>query len=82
MGFIQTGDVSRLLQDKQLVSDIAQAVVETPAVLEALADDIAEDLEEELENAPELRKAIIDAAMASGDFRRTLATKLMEEIDD
>jgi hypothetical protein len=81
MGIIQASDVKDLLRDKELMSEIAGAVVEDPNMLEALADEIAEEIDEEMENAPELRKQIIDAAMALSEFRKKLASKLVEDDD-
>ena len=82
MGMIQSSDVKELLRDKELMSEIAGAVVEDPNMLESLADDIAGEIDEEMENAPELRKQIIDAAMALPEFRKKLASKIIEEDDD
>ena len=65
MGIVQASDLKGLLDDEELMADIADAVVETPGVLEALAGDIAEELEEEMNNAPALRKRIVGAALAS-----------------
>ena len=44
MGIVQASDLKGLLDDEELMADIADAVVETPGVLEALAGDIAEEL--------------------------------------
>ena len=82
MGMVQLEDVKGILEDEELVADIANAVVATPGVLEALADDIAGELEEEMENVPALRKQIISAAMASPEFKKMLASKLAAEIED
>jgi hypothetical protein len=64
------------------MTDIAKAVVDTPGVLQSLAAEIAEALEEEIENEPEFRRHIITAAMGSADFKRSLATQLVSDIDD
>ncbi len=82
MGMIQASDVKELLRDKELISEIAVAVVEDPNMLDSLANDIAEEIDEEMENAPELRKQIIDAAMALPEFRKELASKIVDEDDD
>ena len=82
MGMIQASDVKELLRDKELMSEIAVAVVEDPNMLDSLANDIAEEIDEEMENAPELRKQIIDAAMALPEFRKELASKIVDEDDD
>ena len=82
MGMIQASDVKELLRDKELMAEIAVAVVEDPNMLDSLANDIAEEIDEEMENAPELRKQIIDAAMALPEFRKELASKIVDEDDD
>ena len=79
MGLIQAEDVKGLLEDPELMEVIADAVVETPGVLESLADDIAEELEDEIENAPQFRKKILNAAMANPEFRKQLAVKIIED---
>ena len=82
MGLVQASDVTDMLNDSELMEDIASAIVESPAVIDALADDIAEELEGEIESSPELRKRIIGAAMAHPDFKRKLALKIVAEIED
>ena len=82
MGWVQASDVKGLLTDEELMTDIAKAVVESPGVLKTLAEDIAGALEEEIENEPEFRRHRIAAAMGSADFKRSLATQLVSDIDD
>ena len=82
MGLVQESDVKRLLQDPELVSDIAKAVVESPGALESIADEIASGLENELGSSSELRKQVIDAAMASPQFKKILALKISAEMED
>ena len=79
MGLIQASDVTSLLEEPELATEVAKAVVETPGVMESLADDIAEELEDEIQNAPEFRKQIVAAAMANPEFRKRLAIKLVED---
>ena len=79
MSLIQEEDVTRLLQEPELMTEIAKAVVDTPGVMEQLADDVAEELEEQIENAPEFRKLIMDAAIASPEFSKLLAAKLVDD---
>ena len=81
MGLIDAKDIGRLLNDPEMASEMAKAVLETPGVMETLADDIAEDLGDELENATEFKKQIVDAAMANPEFRKHLASKLIEDDD-
>ena len=82
MGFVDTADVKRLMQNPELISDIAKAVVEDPKAMDSLADDIADEFEDELQDDPELKKQIIDAALSSPDFKKKLVRKLVEEFDD
>ncbi len=82
MGLIDTADVKRLLQDADLMSEIANALVDDPAAMEALADDIADELDDELEDDPEFKKRIIEAAMANPQFKKKLVSKLIADMDD
>ena len=79
MGFVQSSDLTELLQDAELMSDLAKAVVETPGVADSLAEDIAGEIQNGIENAPELRKQIVGAAMTSPDFRNKLAAALLDD---
>ena len=80
MGFIDTADVKKLLEDPTLVSDIAKAVVEDEGAMDDLADDIADELEDVLEDSAELKKQIVDAAMASPDFKKKIIKELVDDI--
>ena len=82
MGLIQDSDVRALLQDEGLVAEIAKAVVEDPATMESLADDIADELADELEDDPTLRKAIVDPAIASPEFKKKVVRKLVADLGD
>ena len=80
MGFVDSTDVKRLLDDPEFKTDIAKAVAEDPDALEDLAEDIADELEDELEDDADLKKQIIDAAMASPDFKKMLIKELIDDI--
>ena len=80
MGFIQEADVRKLLQDQQLMTEIAKAVVEDPTTMEDLAGDLADKLSDELEDDPELRRHIVEAAVASPDFKKRIVRKLVEDM--
>ena len=80
MGFIDTADVKKLLEDPTLVSDIAKAVVEDEGAMDDLADDIADELEDVLEDSSELKKQIVEAAMASPNFKKKLIKELIDDI--
>ena len=82
MGFVQDDDVKRLLQDEQLMSEIAQTVVEDSNVMDALVGDIASEIEGSLDEVPGFGKQIIQAAMTTPGFKKKLATKLAEELAD
>lgn len=79
MGFVDTSDIRKLLQDPELKADIAKAVAEDPGVLDDLAEDIADELEDELEGDADLKKQILDAAMASPDFRKKVVKELIDD---
>ena len=80
MGFIQEADVKRLMQNQELMADVAKALVEDPTAMDQLAEDIADKLEDELEDNPEMRRQIVDAAIASPEFKKRIATKLAEDL--
>ena len=80
MGLLDTADVQRLLADPNLRSDIAKAVAENPSVLDDLAEDVADDLGDALEDDSELKKQIIDAAMASPEFKKKVVKELLDDL--
>ena len=80
MGIIQDTDVGRLLQDKTLMDDVVKALVEDSTAMESLADEIADKLEDALEDDSELRKRIVEAAVANETFKREIVSKLAEEL--
>ena len=82
MGFIKESDVQRLTQDQALMAEVAQAVVSDPESMEDLADEIADKLESELEDNVDLRRQIVDAAVASPEFKKKIVTKLAQELND
>ena len=81
MGLVETADIKKLLRDTELMSDIAKAVVADPDAMEGLAGDIADEMEDEIEDNPELRKLLVDAAMASPEFKKLLVAKLIKDLD-
>ncbi len=82
MGLIEESDVRKLLDDKQLVTEIANAVVQDPQGGESLADDIVSALSDELEDAPSLKEAIVDAAMSNEEFKKKIVMKLVVDLND
>ena len=80
MGFITQADVQRLAQDQGLMQDVVKAIVEDPETMDDLADDIADKLDDELEDNPEMRKQIVDAAIANPDFKKRILMKLADDL--
>ena len=48
MGFIQDADVKGLIDNKELMAEVAKTLVEDPETMDNLADDIADKLGDEL----------------------------------
>ena len=80
MGFITDSDVQKLMEDKELMTEVAKAIVEDPEAMDNLADDIADKLEDELEDNPELRRQIVDAAVVNPEFKKRIVKKLADEL--
>jgi len=78
MGFIKEADVQKLMQNQKLMAELAKALVEDPTTMDQLADDIADKLEDELEDNTNMRNQIINAAVASPQFKKRIVTKLAE----
>ena len=75
-------DVLKLLQDEKLVDEIVKKVVDDPEVLDELAEDIADEISDYLEDDPAIRQRIINAAIASPDFKKRVIKELVDEIGD
>ena len=80
MGLITDSDVKKLIEDKELMAEVAKAIVEDPKAMDDLADDIADKLEDELEDNPELRRQIVDAAVVNPEFKKRIVKKLADEL--
>jgi len=80
MGLIEESDVRKLMQDPQLVSEIASAVVDDPETMDDLADTIADKLSDELEDNSDLRQSIISTAVANPEFKRRIVKKLVSDL--
>ncbi|MBA7626118.1 hypothetical protein ES703_33560 [subsurface metagenome] len=80
MGVIEKGDVRKLLQDPELVTEITNAIIEDPEAMDDLADDIADKLSDELEEDPELMRKVVEAAMASPEFKKRVIKELVEDL--
>ena len=62
------------------MTEAAKAIAEDPQTMDSLAEDIASEMEDELEDNQEIRKQIVDAAMANPEFKKKIAVKLTEEL--
>ena len=80
MGFITNSDVRKLMEDKDLIAEVAKAIVADPEAMDDLADDIADEMGDELEDNPELRRQIVDGAVANPEFKKRVVAKLAEEL--
>ena len=80
MGFIQDSDVAKLMQNQELMAEVAQAIATDPSTMDDLAEDIASKLEDELEDSESLRGQIVDAAINNEDFKKKVAEKLAAEL--
>ncbi len=84
MGMIEIdkSDVRKLLQNPELVEEIAKGVMEDPSALDDLAEDIADELSDVLEDDPDFRAKIIQSAMGNEAFKNRLVKKLVAEFGD
>ncbi len=80
MGFLEKGDVQKLLQDEELMTDIAKAVVEDPEAMDDLAEDIADKLSDLMGDDPALRSKIVQTAIANPEFKKKIVRKLVDEL--
>ena len=80
MGFIKESDIERLMENEELITDVAKGIVEDPDTMDALVTDIADKLEDEMDNSPALRQKIVDAAVANEQFRKKVVAKLAAEL--
>ena len=84
MGIIEIdkSDVRKLLQNPELVEEIAKGVMDDPAALDELAEDIADELSDVLEDDPDFRAKIIQSALGNEAFKSRLVKKLVAEFGD
>ena len=80
MGFISESDVQRLMQDQELMGEVAKAIAQDPATMDGLSDDIADKLQDQLEDDADMRRQIVDAAVASPEFKRKIVAKLADDL--
>lgn len=82
MGMVAEADVRTLLQDQEFIDDVVAKVIADPKVLDELAEDIADELEDILEDDPTFKQKVIEAAMASPEFKQRVVTELIREMSD
>ena len=82
MGFIQTADVEKLMTNGDLAVDIAKAVIDDADAMDSLVSDIADEMGDALSDDTELKRQIIEAAIANDEFKKRLVQKLVEDLDD
>ena len=80
MGFITDSDIHKLVQDKELMGEVVNAMMSDPESMDDLANNIADKLEDELGDSPELRAQIIDAAVTNPEFKKRIVTKLAQDL--
>ena len=80
MGLIQESDVQKLMQNQELMAEIATALIDETTALDKLADEIADKMEDAFEDSPEVRQQIISAAVANPEFKKKLVAKLAKEL--
>ncbi len=80
MGIIQESDVQRLMQNQELMAEVAGALVQDPKTMDQLVDEIAGKLQDELEDNPDVRQQIISAAVASTEFKKKIVSKLADDL--
>ncbi|HIM89176.1 MAG TPA: hypothetical protein EYM52_00410 [Dehalococcoidia bacterium] len=78
MGFIKDADIEKLMQNDELINEVAKGLVENPDTLDSLVDDIAEKLEDELDTNSVLRQKVVDAAVSNEQFRKKVVAKLAD----
>ena len=81
MGLISESDVEKLFEDTSLMDQVVTGLVEDPSTMDTLADDIADKVQDALEDNSELRRRLVNAAMANESFKRKLIDKLINDLD-
>ena len=82
MGSVKDAGVRKLMEDEELLAEVAKAIVEDPEAMDDLADDIVDNLGDELEDNLELRRQILDAAVTNPEFKKKIIAKLANEPSD
>ena len=78
MGLIQESDLGGLFNNQALMEEIVSGLVEDSNTMDQLAEDAADKLQDVLEDDSEMRRRLVNAAVASDVFKRKLIAKLIE----
>ena len=80
MGLIQESDVSKLLADEELMTQLVAGLVQDSATMDSLAEDIADKVQDALGDDAEVRQRLVAAAISNETFRRKLINKLIDDL--
>ncbi len=82
MGFdINKLDVQKSVQHKKWMGGVIKRVARDPEAMDDLAKQVGDKLGDVLEEDPNFKKKIIDAALASPEFKKRIVVKLIKELD-
>ena len=82
MGYLEKEDVTGLLENQEFVDEIVRAVAEDPEAMDTLAEEIADSLDDAFEDNQTVRRKLVEAALATPEFRKRVARKLVAELAD
>ncbi len=82
MSNIAEYEIFTLLQDEKFVNEVIGQALESPDVMDELAEDIAEDLSDVIEDDPRLQRQLLTQAMNKEGFKNQVIQKLVEELRD
>ncbi len=71
-----------LLQAEKFANEVIGHALESPDVMDELAEDIAEDLSDFIEDDPRLQRQLLTQALNKEDFKNRVIQKLVEELGD
>ena len=75
-------EIFSLLQDEKFVNEVIGQALESPDVMDELAEDIADDVSDFFEDYPRLRRHLLTPATAKGGSKNWAIRKLIEELRD
>ncbi len=82
MGYLEKEDVTGLLENQEFVDEVVRAVAEDPEAMDTLAEEIADSLDDAFEDNQTVRRKLVEAALATPEFRKRVAKKLVAELAD